>query len=166
MHQRRQQTITMHDPCGPLRGCLNYVDVYPGESSMIRRMTRLLLAMALAVATTVGFSSSPAMADDGDTMAWTYYDSVARGQAVWYSNGDSLKVCDMSADGRGIRGVVYAWVSSGSYWTSVLTVTDSNASDGCKTGSKNLAEGRKVQILVYQYWGDNTCCGAIADGNA
>nr|BFE76816.1 hypothetical protein GCM10020092_101170 [Actinoplanes digitatis] len=78
-----------------------------------------------------------------NAMAWTYDSGTARGQAVWYHDGDSLKVCDMSADGRGIRGVIYSYNSAGDFWENEFSVTDSNAADGCKTGSKNVPDGRK-----------------------
>ncbi|MET8148294.1 hypothetical protein ACIBSW_27015 [Actinoplanes sp. NPDC049668] len=125
----------------------------------------MLAASALAVVTSVTVAASPAMAG-ANAMAWTYDGGTARGQAVWYHDGDSLKVCDMDADGRGVRGVIYSYNSSGDFWENEFTVTDSNSSDGCKTGSKNVPDGRKIEVLVYQYWGDTTCCGATSTGVA
>ncbi|TDC29849.1 hypothetical protein [Micromonospora sp. KC213] len=132
---------------------------------MLRRIASLTAATLLAVVTSVTVAASPAMAGE-NAMAWTYSNSIARGQAVWYHDGDSLKVCDMSADGRGIKGALYSYNSSGGFWELEFTVTDSNSSDGCKYGSENVPDGRTVEVLVYQYWGNETCCGETSRGVA
>jgi len=132
---------------------------------MLRRITSGLVATVLAVITSVTVAASPAMAGE-NAMAWTYYSGTARGQAVWYHDGDSLKVCDMSADGRGIRGVIYSYNSSGGFWENEFSVADSNSSDGCKYGSENVPDGRKIEVVVYQYWGDSTCCAESSYGVA
>ncbi|MGW4498778.1 hypothetical protein ACWENR_09180 [Micromonospora sp. NPDC004336] len=133
--------------------------------NMLRRIASLSAATVLAVATSVTVAAGPAMAGE-NAMAWTYSGGTARGQAVWYHDGDSLKVCDMSADGRGIRGVVYSYDSAGGFWVNEFSVADSNSSDGCKSGSKNVPDGRRVEVVVYQYWSDSTCCAASSYGVA
>lgn len=98
--------------------------------------------------------ASPAMAGT-NAQAWTYYAGQARGVANWSHNGDLLTVCDESADGWGIRGTVYSLHPDG-FWQFEMAVNDPSATGGCENVTKNVPDGRTIEIAVWQYKGSET----------
>ncbi|MEV5634101.1 hypothetical protein [Micromonospora tulbaghiae] len=53
-----------------------------------------------------------------------------------------------------------------SFWVNEFSVADSTSSDGCRSGSKNVPDGRRVEVVAHQYWSDSTCCAASSYGVA
>jgi hypothetical protein len=83
-----------------------------------------------------------------------YYNSDSTGYASWVENGDTLTVCDLSADGWGVRGYVYEPYAGNEEDGTVLIKADDPSDDGdCTSVSKNISETVTIWLKVCNYAG-------------
>jgi hypothetical protein len=106
----------------------------------MRRGAKMVMVIAAAIAT-VFISAAPASATSN---IYLYYLGNYSGYGEFQSYGDVFTVCDMRADGYGVR----------LYWSVPATgrtgnVTDSNGANGdCITQNVNIGEGNQVRYRL------------------
>jgi hypothetical protein len=116
---------------------------------MIRRITTILAATSAFVMLVVGTATA-----DEVVYAWNP-DTDYAGSAYWTENGDTLEVCDLDADGAGVRGYIYQ-PNAGDHGngTVLIKASDGNSTDGCVSVAKNISETITIAIKVCLYQGD------------
>ncbi len=106
----------------------------------MRRSAKMVMVVAAAVAT-VFIGAAPASATSN---VYLYYGGNYSGYGEFQSSGDVFHVCDMRADGYGVR----------LYWSVPVSgrtgdVTDSNGANGdCASMNVNIGEGNQVRYRV------------------
>jgi hypothetical protein len=117
---------------------------------MMRRIATTLVATIAFVPLLTG---TAAAGGDDKVHTWNGRTDDA-GMAVWIENGDTLRVCDHSADGHGVRGYIYLPNPRDRANGEVLIKASDPKSDGnCVTASKNLNETINIAIKVCRYQG-------------
>jgi hypothetical protein len=110
---------------------------------------KLITVLGLVAAGVLASSGTSQAADSG------VYTATGGGWAGWTENGDTLTVCDLSADGYGVRGYIYTPYSSNPENGTVLIKGNDPSDDGnCATFAKNLSETAHISIKVCEYAGD------------
>ncbi|MFD4522712.1 hypothetical protein ACFWP7_01975 [Streptomyces sp. NPDC058470] len=84
------------------------------------------------------------------------YTGTYGGYAAWTEDGDTLKVCDVSSDGYGVRGYIYTPNSSSDAGNGTVLIKGNDPSnDGsCATFAKDVSETSHISIKVCEYAGD------------
>ena len=116
-------------------------------------MLRKTITALATTATAVLLATGTAQAAD----AWveTPWPAQGHGTASWTENGDTLKVCDIEADGYGTRAYIYGPNQPNpANGTVLIKGNDPKSSDGCYTYSENISETTALSIKVCLYAGD------------
>lgn len=107
--------------------------------------------------TVIGLVTAGVFAGAGTSQAADagVYTATGGGWGGWTENGDTLTVCDLSADGYGVRGYIYTPYASAPQNGDVLIKGNDPSDDGnCATFAKNLSESIHISIKVCEYAGD------------
>ena len=113
-----------------------------------------MLRKTLLGATATGVAVLASLALAGPAAAGqnaAVYTTDEHGYAAWTADGDRLHVCDLSADGWGVRGVVHSYNAAGGFWEYEMGVSDGVEDGVCQSVTKNVTDGRRVEITVWLY---------------
>ncbi|MEU6550336.1 hypothetical protein ABZ915_08615 [Streptomyces sp. NPDC046915] len=109
---------------------------------------RLPVAAALAAAGVLALSQT-ASANTGQI-----YTQTSGGYGDWADDTEALSVCDMAADGYGVRAYVYIpSASDETQGTVLLKASDPKSGDACAHASKNLSGYTHISLKVCEYAG-------------
>lgn len=125
---------------------------------MVRKWWRRISATFAAAAAVVLVSAGTAHAASWDVFVETFDSS---GLAYWTENGDTLDVCDIRADGFGVRGYIYLPnASDPANGTVLFKGNDPSSAGDCTSFTKNIAENIPLGIKVCNYRGSDVVdCG-------